>query len=101
MGLVSLPEGSPDVIRHLGVGAGVKVLRKLHLLARDGLVEEDVAARELGHELCRGRGEDCVVVGVAVVAEPEAQELLVDVLGGLTGPEPVRTRDKDTGEGVV
>ena len=88
------PERGPDLFRHLRFRAGVKVFGETHLLTGDGLEKEDVAARELGHELDRGFGQDLVFVGVAVVAEPETQELLVDVLRGLATGESVARREE-------
>jgi len=56
-------------------------------LAGDQLIEQDIAPREFDPEGVRCRRQGGVVVWVAVVREPEPQELLVDVVRFLTPGE--------------
>ena len=53
----------------------------LENVAGDGFVELDVARGELGDEVGRWCGECGVFVGIAALAEPEAEEFLVDHVG--------------------
>mmetsp|Transcript_23622 Transcript_23622/g.41967 ORF Transcript_23622/g.41967 Transcript_23622/m.41967 type:complete len:303 (+) Transcript_23622:10-918(+) len=74
---------------------------ELDARASDGLIQKDVTARELRDELDGRLRQHFVLVRVAMVTEPEAEELLIDVLRALPALEPLLVGGGDPEAGGV